>query len=93
MSGSVRGLDLQRLGQHRVARIQRPLVHRHPRMASATQTGGRGGPDARHAAHRRGAFIRLCARTGRRPAVLNGLNRKTPAFDDSKAGVFLDAYL
>ena len=25
--------------------------------------------------------------------VLNGLNRKTPAFDDSKAGVFLDAYL
>ena len=41
----------------------------------------------------RGAFLRLCARTGRRPAVLNGLNRKTPAFDDSKAGVFLDAYL
>ena len=61
--------------------------------AAAPMRSSRRRPDARHAAHRRGAFLRLCARTGRRPAVLNGPNRKTPAFDDSKAGVFLDAYL
>ena len=29
-----RGCRLHRLGQHRVARIQRPLVHRHPHGAS-----------------------------------------------------------
>ena len=70
-------------------KIQRPLVHRHPRMASAAQAGDRGSPDARHAAHRRGTFLRFLARTGRRPAVLNGPSRKTPVFESSKTGVFL----
>ena len=35
------GRGLHRLREHRVARVQRPLVHRHPRMAHPAQTGRR----------------------------------------------------
>ena len=64
--------DLHRFGEHRVARIQRPLVYRHPGLAHPAQAGARTDTDAGHAPDCRGA--RLCIGPGcrgRRPAVLN----------------------
>ena len=71
------GEDLPRVGQHRVARIQRPLVHRHPRLARAAQAAATAGSDDRCAAavgySRRRRFVRRrCRRRGGRPAVLSG---------------------
>lgn len=79
------GRGLHRLREHRVARVQRPLVHRHSRMAHPAQTGdARRSSDARHAAHRRRARLRLRSGRGRRPAVLT--HRKIPGPVPSRPG-------